>query len=265
MQQGKPGTPIVYYVFDLLEVDGEPLIDLPLEERRERLEQLLDRRNRTVRFSETFDDGDALLTAANKQGLEGIVAKRRAPSTSSGQALTRVAEDQDPRAAGVRDRRLYTREGQAPGDASARSCSRPTQGGELAYVGNVGTGFNDREIDRLLEKLKPLERDTPPFREVPKMPRIRKGDVIWVEPKLVAEVEFVEWTHDGRLRAPSYKGLREDKDPTEVRREEPESFPAEIRKGKRVSSCRTSTSPSGRTRGSRRATCSRTTTGSRRR
>ena len=66
------------------------------------------------------------------------------------------------------------------------------------------------------------------------MPRIRKGDVVWVEPKLVAEVEFVEWTHDGHLRAPAYKGLREDKEATEVRREEPEPFPAEIRKGKRV-------------------------------
>jgi bifunctional non-homologous end joining protein LigD len=64
------------------------------------------------------------------------------------------------------------------------------------------------------------------------MPRIRKGDVIWAEPKLVAEVEFVEWTHDGRLRAPAYKGLREDKEATEVRREQP--MPSEIRKGKRV-------------------------------
>ena len=106
------------------------------------------------------------------------------------------------------------------------------QGGDLVYVGNVGTGFNDREIDRLLKKLKPLERDTPPFREVPKMPRIRKGDVTWAEPKLVAEVEFVEWTHDGRLRAPAYKGLREDKEATEVRREEP--MPTEVRKGKRI-------------------------------
>ena len=76
MQQGKPGTPIVYFVFDLLEVDGEPLIDLPLEERRKRLEKLLDKRNRTVRYSETFEDGDALLEAANQQGLEGILAKR---------------------------------------------------------------------------------------------------------------------------------------------------------------------------------------------
>ena len=108
--------------------------------------------------------------------------------------------------------------------------------GDLVYAGNVGTGFSDREIDRLLGKLKPLERKTPAFKEVPKMPRIRKGDVVWVEPKLVAEVVFAEWTHDGHLRAPSYQGLREDKDATEVRREgpEPEPFPAEIRKGKRV-------------------------------
>ena len=108
------------------------------------------------------------------------------------------------------------------------------EGGDLVYVGNVGTGFSDREIDRLLKKLKPLEQSTPPFKGVPKMPRVKKGDVVWVEPKLVAEVEFVEWTHDGHLRAPAYKGLREDKAPTEVRREEPEPFPAEIRKGKRV-------------------------------
>ena len=107
------------------------------------------------------------------------------------------------------------------------------EGKALVYVGNVGTGFNDREIDRLLKKLKALERDTPPFKEVPKMPRIRKGDVVWVEPKLVAEVEFVEWTHDGHLRAPSYKGLREDKQATEVTREGL-ALPTEIRKGKRV-------------------------------
>ena len=76
MQQGKPGTPIVYFVFDVLEVEGEPLIDLPVEERRKRLEKLLDKRNRTVRYSETFDDGEALLEAANQQGLEGVMAKR---------------------------------------------------------------------------------------------------------------------------------------------------------------------------------------------
>src|SRR6266850_3864337 len=94
-------------------------------------------------------------------------------------------------------------------------------GGELVYAGNVGTGFNSKEIEKLLEKLRPLRRDTPPFRDIPKMPKVRKEDVIWVEPKLVVEVEFAEWTHDGRLRAPSYKGMREDKSAEEVRREEP--------------------------------------------
>ncbi len=76
MQQGKTGTPIVYFVFDLLEVEGEPVIDLPLVERRKRLEKLLDKRNKTVRFSESFDDGRALLRAAKQQKLEGIMAKR---------------------------------------------------------------------------------------------------------------------------------------------------------------------------------------------
>jgi bifunctional non-homologous end joining protein LigD len=102
------------------------------------------------------------------------------------------------------------------------------------YAGNVGTGFTDEEIDRLLAKLKPLERSAPPFSEVPKMPKVRKDAISWVEPKLVAEIEFVEWTHDNRLRAPSYQGLREDKEAEDVRREEPEQMPTEVRKGKRV-------------------------------
>ena len=233
MQQGKAGTPIVYYVFDLLEVEGEPTVDLPLEERRKRLEKLLDKRNRTVRFSESFDDGDALFEAANQQGLEGILAKRLGSKYLPGR---RSSEWLKVKGHGRQEFVIagYTR-GKGRRERTLGSLVLATyQGGELEYVGNVGTGFNDREIDRLLEKLKPIERDTSAFPEVPKMPRVKKGDVVWVEPRLVAEVEFVEWTHDGRLRAPAYKGLREDKEATEVRREEPEPFPAEIRKGKRV-------------------------------
>src|SRR5207247_269952 len=105
------------------------------------------------------------------------------------------------------------------------------QGEELIYAGNVGTGFNSKEIEKLLDKLRPLRRETSPFREVPKMPKVRKGDVIWVEPSLVVEVEFAEWTHDGRLRAPSYNGLRDDKSAEEVRREKP--IADRIRKGAR--------------------------------
>ena len=79
MQQGKSGTPIVYYVFDLLEVDGEPIVDLPLEERRKRLEKLLDKRNKTVRFSESFDDGRG--TARRRERSRG--SKGSWPSASA--------------------------------------------------------------------------------------------------------------------------------------------------------------------------------------
>ena len=210
MQQGKAGTPIVYFVFDLLEVEGEPIVDLPLEERRERLEKLLDKRNKTVRFSETFEDGESLLAAAEKQGLEGIMAKRLGSRYLPGR---RSREWLKVKGHGRQEFVIagYTR-GKGRREGTLGSLVLATyKGGELVYAGNVGTGFNDREIDRLLKKLQPLRRDTPPFREVPKMPRVRKGDIVWAEPKLVAEVEFVEWTHDGHLRAPSYKGLREDK------------------------------------------------------
>jgi bifunctional non-homologous end joining protein LigD len=235
MQQAKSGTPILYFVFDLLEVEGEPIVDLPLEERRARLEKLLDKRNRTVRFSESFDDGDALLRAAKEQRLEGIMAKRLGSRYLPGR---RSREWLKVKGHGRQELVVagYTR-GKGRRQGTLGSLVLATyQDGELVYAGNVGTGFNDAEIDRLLAKLKPLERKTTPFPQVPKMPRIRKGDVLWVEPRLVVEVEFVEWTHDGHLRAPAYKGLREDKDATEVRREspEPEPIPTEIRKGKRV-------------------------------
>ena len=105
-------------------------------------------------------------------------------------------------------------------------------GEELVYVGNVGTGFTDRVIDELLVALRPLEQKQSPFEVVPKMPKVRKADVVWVRPELVCEVEFAEWTHDGRLRAPSYQGLREDKPARDVHREEP--LPTELRSGKRL-------------------------------
>ena len=128
----------------------------------------------------------------------------------------------------------------------------------LRYAGNVGTGFTDAELDRLESLLKPLERPTTPFADEPKMPKARRGDVTWVEPSLVAEIEFAEWTRDGRLRAPVYLGLREDKVADGWLQSTCRCRPrcAVVRAS---SSCRTSTSPSGRTRGSPRAICSRST------
>jgi bifunctional non-homologous end joining protein LigD len=236
MQQGKPGTPVVYYLFDLLEVEGEPLIDRPLAERRERLEKLLDRRNRTILYSEAFEDGEALEAAVTEQGLEGVIAKkadsRYEPGRRSRYWLKKKTRpSQEFLIAG------YTKgEGRrSKGFGSLVLAVRDD--GELRYAGNVGTGFTDGEIDRLLKLLRPLERKEPPFREVPKMPRVRRADVVWAEPKLVANVEFSEWTHDGHLRAPSYQGLREDKEPEEVHREEPvplEPIEPNVRKGGRV-------------------------------
>ena len=220
MQQGKAGTPVVYYAFDLLELEGEPLVDLPLVERRKRLERLLDRRNRTVRLSETFDDGKALLQAAKEQRLEGIMAKRLDSKYAQGRRTRdwlkiKTHGEQEFVIAG------FTKGTGRRASSFGSLVLGYYQGGELVYAGNVGTGFNSREIDKLLDKLRPLKRAAPPFREVPKMPKVRRSDVIWVEPKLVCEVEFAEWTHDGRLRAPSYKGLREDKAAEDVRRESP--------------------------------------------
>ena len=123
MQQG--GTALVYYVFDVLEVEGVPLVDLPLRERRERLEKLLDRRNRCVRLSETFDDGDALYEAAQQQELEGIMAKRLDSRYCGGPAHARLAEDQDARPAGVHHRRLHARRRPARVDVRLADPRRP--------------------------------------------------------------------------------------------------------------------------------------------
>jgi bifunctional non-homologous end joining protein LigD len=232
LQQGT--GPLVLYAFDLLELDGEPLIDLPLTERKQRLKKLLDGRNRTVLYSDDFDDGEALLEAARQQGLEGVVAKRAqsryVPGRRSRDWLKiKVSGEQEFVVAG------YTRGAGRRADTFGSLVLGVNDDGELRYVGNVGTGFDDAEIRKLLALLKPLHRDTSPFPVVPKMPKVRKGDVQWVEPQLVAQVRFSEWTHDGHLRHPAYLGIREDKTAGEVTREEPveETLPPVIRKGKR--------------------------------
>jgi bifunctional non-homologous end joining protein LigD len=236
MQQGKKGTRYVFVAFDLLEVEGQHLLDRPLTERKERLAALVDRRQRVVQLSESFEDGAALFKAAQEQRFEGIVAKRRDSRYSPG----RRTRDWLKIKTHGRQEFVITGYTKGQGRRSDRFGSLILgyyRDGELTYAGNVGTGFTDNEIDRLLAKLRPLERSKPPFESVPKMPKVRKDAIHWVEPKLVAEVEFVEWTHDGRLRAPSYQGLREDKPADDVQREEPqpmEPIPTEIRKGKRA-------------------------------
>jgi bifunctional non-homologous end joining protein LigD len=215
MQQGKAGTALVYEAFDLLELDGEPVVDRPIEERRRLLGELVDSANRVVQVSGTFDDGDALLTAANEQGLEGVMAKRAGSRYAEGK---RTRDWLKIKTKGRQEFVIcgWTR-GQGRREGRFGSLVLGAyRDGALQWVGNVGTGFSERAIDELLARIEPLRRDGSPFGDVPKMPKVRRGDVTWVEPKLVCEVSFVEWTHDGHLRAPVFQGLRDDKSAREV-------------------------------------------------
>jgi bifunctional non-homologous end joining protein LigD len=223
MQQGKAGTPLVYAVFDVLEVDGVPVVDLPLEERREKLAALLNTQTKgaqAVQVSELFDDGEALYEAAEQQGLEGVMAKKRGSKYCEGR---RTRDWLKIKTHGEQELVIvgYTRgEGRRAGSFGSLVLAA-NEDGKLRWVGNVGTGFNERTIKELLAQLEPLRTDASPLDTVPKMPRVRKADVAWVKPQLVAQVKFTEWTHDGHLRAPVYLGLREDKAAAEVVRETP--------------------------------------------
>ncbi len=228
LQEGR-GIPVLV-LFDVLELDSEPLVDLPLSERRKRLEAAVGGSG-GVLVSPQFDDGPALLQAAREQGLEGVVAKRadspyRPGRRSPDWHKVKLRQTQEVVIAG------YTRgQGRRAGGFGALVVGIH-DAGVLRWAGNVGTGFSEREIERLLGRRRPLERPDSPFAVTPKMPRVRAPDVTWVEPRLVAEVEFAEWTHEGRLRAPSYLRLREDLEAPEVRRERTPVEPV-VRRGKR--------------------------------
>jgi bifunctional non-homologous end joining protein LigD len=218
MQQGKAGTALVYAVFDVLEIDGIPVVDLPLEERRDRLEQLLNTRTKgaeAIQVSAFFDDGEALFHAAEQQGLEGVMAKKLGSRYCEGKRTRDWLKIK------THGRQEFVIVGYTRGEGRRASSFgslvlAANENGELRWVGNVGTGFNEQTIRELLAKLEPLQTDASPLATVPKMPRVRKNDVVWVKPQLVAEVKFAEFTHDGHLRAPVYQGLRDDKPAREV-------------------------------------------------
>src|SRR5213079_3380808 len=139
-----------------------PILELPLSERRARLENLLDRRNRTVQFSESFDDGPALLTAAKERRLEGVMGKRLESRYQPGKRSRdwlkfKAHAEQEFVVVG------YTKgQGRREGSFGALVLGA-YEGGELRWVGNVGTGFDEAEIESLLKKLKPLQRKGSPF------------------------------------------------------------------------------------------------------
>ncbi|HKV67691.1 MAG TPA: DNA ligase D [Gaiellales bacterium] len=213
------GGALAMYAFDLLMLDGRDVTGETLADRKALLAETLIT-GETIRLSVAFDDGPALFEQAKAHGLEGVIAKR--PSSrylpgrrSESWVKVKTQQRQELAIAG------YTRGQGRRDNAFGALVLAVERGEELVWAGNCGTGFDDAELDMLMEKLAPLRRKTTPLAVEPKMPRVRSGDVTWVEPKLVCEVEFLEWTRDGRLRAPSYKGLRDDKEVKDVHREHP--------------------------------------------
>ncbi len=205
---------LVFVAFDALERDGEALTDLSYDRRRRVLEELV-HPGGGVLLSPSFDDGTALEAAALEHGLEGVVAKKRSSAYHPGR------RSPDWRKLKLKHRQELviagTTRGKGRRSNGIGSLILGVHGPSgLAYAGNVGTGLTDAELDRLEDLLAPFVRPDSPFREAPRLPRVRRDDVTWVEPRLVAEVEFAEWTKDGRLRAPVYLGLRDDKPAEDV-------------------------------------------------
>jgi DNA ligase D-like protein (predicted ligase) len=210
-------VPVVYYLFDVLYAEGQDTRPLPLLERKKVLRALL-KFGGPLQFTEHRDtQGEAYFREACAAGWEGLVAKRadapyRAGRTKdwlkfkceSGQEFV-IGGFTDPRGSRI--------------GFGALLLGYYDTDGELVYAGKVGTGFTQKLLRSLHASMAALERDTPPFARG----ALPRSGVHWIEPRLVGEVGFSEWTRDGELRHPRFQGLRDDKDPADVVREVPSS------------------------------------------
>jgi bifunctional non-homologous end joining protein LigD len=214
-RRGRERVSVFLYVFDLLRHEGRDVRELPLRERKALLRRSL-RFDGPLRLSQHRNEhGERLFREACRQGLEGLIAKRA----------------DSPYRSGARSRdwlklKCHAEQELVIGGFTAPQGSRTDFGallvgyweeGRLRYAGKVGTGFGRETLESLGRKLRELERDDPPFDDVHPIPR----GTHWVDPELVAQIGFAEWTRDGRLRHPRYLGLRDDKPAREVVRERP--------------------------------------------
>jgi bifunctional non-homologous end joining protein LigD len=206
---------LLYYVFDILWLNGKSLVDLPLTERKEILKSILPE-NDIIRFSDHIvGKGKEFYEEASRQGLEGIMAKK-ADSTYSPDVRTRQW---------LKIKTHRRQEAVICGFTEPRRSRKyfgalvlgVYENGELKYAGHTGTGFTEKLQADVYKKLKPLIAKETPFDKKPKtnMP------CTWVKPKLVCEIKFGEWTQENIMRIPVFLGLREDKNPKEVTREKP--------------------------------------------
>jgi bifunctional non-homologous end joining protein LigD len=219
LARNKGKVPVQFLAFDLLWLDGEPLLDLPLHERRARLVEVLVE-TRDVRLSQVVEGaGTDFYEQVKRLGLEGIVAKRAASPYRPG---SRSPDWRKIKALCLQDCVIV---GWTPGKGGRAATLGSlllavSDGDRLRYAGNVGTGFTHAFLADLLASLAELEVDEPQFEGAPRLRGAR-----FVRPELVCEVEYLRWTEDGKLRASSFKGLRPDKLPSDARREHPLDLP----------------------------------------
>lgn len=215
---------VSYFVFDILRLGGKSLLDRPYAERRELLEKLEPANPRRVAVPPSYDHAalcdsgltpQGLLDVAREQGLEGVVAKRSDSAYVPGRRSKEwlkfpLTQTQEVIVGGWRP-------GQGRRDGTIGALllgAHHPKTGDLHYIGDVGTGFTDRVLRELQQKLEKLTRKTPPFDT--EVPRDRARDAHWVRPSLVGEVEYRQFTSDGRLRHTAWRGLRPDRRPAEV-------------------------------------------------
>ena len=203
---------VYYYLFDLLHLDGKSTIDIPLTWRKRLLRKAIQFSDPLRNTPHRVEDGIAAYRAACRRGDEGVIAKL-ADSKYDGRRSPNWLKFKC-----VRDQEFVV------GGYTAPKGSRVELGAlllgyhdgrDLVYAGKVGTGFDDATLRNLHERLSAIERDTPPFTRGLK----HEAGARWVQPKLVAQIGFTEWTRDGKLRHPRYQGLRTDKDAAAVIRE----------------------------------------------
>jgi bifunctional non-homologous end joining protein LigD len=213
-RRGRERVAMFLYLFDVLRLDGRDVRDLPLRRRKGELRRALSFQGRVRYTPHRNERGEEMYREACRKGLEGIIAKR----ADSPYRSTRSSD--------WRKLKCHAEQELVIGGYTAPQGSRTDFGAllvgywednRLRYAGKVGTGFDHQLLRDLGKRLRELERDDPPFADIHPVPR----GTHWVEPELVGQIGFTEWTRDGRMRHPRFLGLRDDKPAGEVVRERP--------------------------------------------